>query len=147
MHKKIVWGVIGLIVFVGVAGLVVGTTYARGGEMRGKGMIKNAPSTAVISAQRDAADKAIEAGDYAAWKAAMGTFTNGRATSAGSWHGNGITTVVTEANFAKFAEMNKLMRQADAIRKEIGLDRGNAIGQGMGMMGFRHTSTTAATNR
>lgn len=150
MNKKIVTGIVGLVAVVGVAGLVASTTYAKGGESRG-GMMRNATSTEAIAAQRDAmvahqegVNKAIEAGDYVAWKAAMSTFTNGR--------GNDMTTVITEANFAKFAEMHKLMKQADAIRKEIGLDKNDNVGPGMsgrgrGMMGLHQSTGTVSTNK
>lgn len=166
MNKKIVVGIIGLVAVVGVAGVVASTTYARGGmalrqtqgEMGGNGFEQrgvrgNATSTAAITAHRDAVSKAIEAGDYTAWKTAMGTFTNGR--------GNDMTRVITEANFPKFVEMHKLMNQADAIGKEIGLNKGDNFGQGMmrggrggssagsgqGMMGFRQNVNTTGTNQ
>jgi hypothetical protein len=165
MNKKIVLGGIGLIAILGAVGVVAGTTYARGGMMGGNGFEQqgvwgNATSTAAVSARRDAmiahrdaVNKAIEAGDYTAWKTAMSMFTNGR--------GNDMTSVITEANFPKFVEMHTLMNRADTIGKEIGLDRDNTVGSGMmrgggrgsltgsgrGMMGFRQNANTAVTNQ
>lgn len=130
MNKKITVGLIGLATIVGVVGVTVATTYARGGGMM-RGYDGNATSTAAISArqasmiaQRDAVNKAIEAGNYTAWKTAMAAITdNGREDS--------VTKVITEANFPKFVEMHKLMIQADVIRKEIGLDQYNGMRSGM----------------
>lgn len=155
MNKKITIGIIGLATLVGVAGVAAATTYARGGGMmgRGYGFEQNATSTAAFEAQEDAMDKAIKAGDYAAWKTAADTLDNGRE--------NPMTKIITAANFSKFAEMRNLMTQADAIRKEIGLDRYNGMGPGMmggrtmmrgggygrGMMGFYQATSTASTNQ
>lgn len=144
MNKKIAVGVVGLAVVAGIAGVAASTTYARGGmtlrhaqgELRGNGTVGNATSTAALAAQREvmeahhaAVNKAVAAGDYAAWKAAMSTLpANGR--------GGDMTTVITEANFPRFAEMHRLMTQADAIRTELGLtDMGPGMhGRGKGMM-------------
>lgn len=65
--------------------------------------------------------KAFENKDYNAWKEQM----NGRGR---------VTQVVNEQNFARFAEMRKLMLEkkydeANQIRQELGLRQGN--GQGM----------------
>lgn len=157
MNKKLIGGIVGLVAVVGVAGLVASTTYARGGMMNGNGFAQggrgNATSTAAMIAQRDAMNahrdamnKAIEAGDYTAWKTAMSTFSNGR--------GNVMANTITEANFPKFVEMHKLMNQADAIGKEIGLDRDDNFGPGMmggrgrgGMMGFHQNTNTVTTDR
>lgn len=159
MNKKITVGIIGLATFAGVA---AAKAYAHGGGMTlrhaqgdvqgGYGFERNATSTAafaaqrsVMTAQRDAMDKAIEAGDYMAWKTAADTLDNGR--------GNFMTKVITAANFSKFVEMRKLMNQADAIGKEIGLNNGDGFGSGMmrgggrAMMGFRHGTSTATTNQ
>lgn len=67
---------------------------------------------------------AFENKDYNAWKAQM----QGRGR---------VTQVVTESNFAKFAEMHRLMldgktSEANAIRVELGLGLQNGSGQGMG---------------
>lgn len=64
--------------------------------------------------------KAFENKDYGAWKSQMGD--------------RGAARVVTEKNFARFAEMRRLMlegktAEAQAIRAELGL------GQGKGMRG------------
>ena len=118
MNKKITVGIIGLAVVAGVAGIAASTTYAKGGMMNGRGM-GNATSTAAIAAQREVmdahretVDKAIQAGDYTAWKAAMSTLP-------GNGRGSDMTSVITEANFPRLVEMHKLMTQADAIRQEL----------------------------
>ena len=155
MNKKITVGLIGLATVIGVAGAAAATTYARGGSMmRGRyGFEQSATSTAAfeaqrgaVIAQRDAMQKAIDAGDYTAWKAAADALDAGRGFS--------LSSIITQANFPKFVEMNKLMQQADGIRKEIGLDRyyygmGSGMmggrGYGGGMMGGSYRSTSAAT--
>ena len=69
--------------------------------------------------------KAFENNDYNTWKAQM--------------QGKGrVTQVVNESNFARFAEMHKLMlegktAEANAIRTELGLGLQNGSGQGRGM--------------
>ena len=152
MNKKITAGVVGLAVVAGIVGVAAGTTYAHG-VGRNKGGNDAAASAAftaqrdAMTAQHDAMQQAINAGDYTAWKAAADKLANGR--------GKAISSIITEANFAKFVEMNKLMQQADAIRKEIGLDQGYDMGPGMhagimrGERGFGHRSatSTAVTNQ
>ena len=49
-----------------------------------------------------------------------------------------VSQVVNEGNFARFAEMHKLMlegktNEANAIRTELGLGLRNGSGQGQGM--------------
>jgi hypothetical protein len=68
--------------------------------------------------------KAFENKDYNAWKEQM----NGRGK---------VTQVVNEQNFARFAEMRKLMLEknfdeANKIRTELGLGQGNGQGRGSG---------------
>lgn len=68
--------------------------------------------------------KAFDALDFASWKNLM----QGRGR---------VTQVITQSNFAKFAQMHALMLQgktADAakIRTELGLGLRNGSGQGMG---------------
>jgi len=74
--------------------------------------------------RHEAMTGAFENKDYSAWKAQM----QGRGR---------VTQVVTESNFAKFAEMHQLMldgktAEANAIRTELGLGLQNGSGQGMG---------------
>ena len=143
MNKKIALGVVGLAIVAGVAGVAANTTYARGGVGRSETMMRgNATSTAAVAAQRESmvahratVDAAIQAGDYTAWKTAMSSLP-------GNGRGAEMTSVITEANFAKFVEMHKLIAQADAIRVELGLDDKGATGpgrhgRGQGMQGFR----------
>ena len=66
---------------------------------------------------RDAADAAIEAGDYNAWLEAVG-------------EGCPMAQSVNADNFSKFSEAHKLMNQAHDIFAELGIERG---GFGMGM--------------
>lgn len=61
-------------------------------------------------------EKALETNDYTAWKKLMSETKNKR-------H---VTEVITESNFAKFAEAHRLaeagkITEANAIRKELGL--------------------------
>ena len=68
--------------------------------------------------------KAFETNDYNAWKNQMAG--KGR-----------VTQVVTQQNFAKFAEAHKLaeagkMNEAKAIRAELGLGLQNGSGRGQG---------------
>lgn len=74
------------------------------------------------SAERhEAMTKAFENKDYNAWKSLM--------------QGKGrVTQVVTEQNFARFAEMHKLMLdgktdEANQIRQELGLGLRNRMGR------------------
>lgn len=70
-------------------------------------------------------EKAFETKDYAAWKNLM--------------QGKGrVTQVVTQDNFARFAEAHALSeagktQEAAAIRAELGLGLHNGSGQGTGM--------------
>ena len=75
--------------------------------------------------QHEAVENAIESNNYVAWKNLMQN--RGR-----------VTQVVNQANFARFAEMHKLMDQgktveAGKIRTELGLGLQNGSGRGMGM--------------
>lgn len=77
-------------------------------------------------ARHEAMEKAFEENDYAAWKEQM----QGRGR---------VTQVVTEENFAKFAQAHQLAEEgkyaeADAIRKELGLrtSDGQKTGAGYG---------------
>jgi hypothetical protein len=74
--------------------------------------------------RHEAMIKAFENKDYKAWKELM----QGRGR---------VSQVINEGNFAKFAEMHKLMLEgktdkANAIRAELGLGLQNGSGQRMG---------------
>lgn len=80
--------------------------------------------------RHEAMEKAFESNDYNAWKNLM----QGRGK---------VTQVITQENFAKFAEAHKLAEQgryveANTIRQELGLGMcqgqkaGMGFGQGMG---------------
>jgi hypothetical protein len=95
-------------------------------------------------------EAAIENGDYAAWRQALGSTAVPEAR--GSHHMHMMTNVVTEANFSTFAAMHEAMRSGDIekaqeLHKELGLperlvgltDSGDGRhvrgqGRGMGMM-------------
>ena len=75
--------------------------------------------------RHEAMEKAFENKDYNAWKNLM----QGRGR---------VTQVVTEQNFARFAEAHELAEQgkiqeANQIRQELGLGLHNGSGQGQGM--------------
>lgn len=77
--------------------------------------------------------KTFESKDYAAWKNLM----QGRGR---------VTQVITQSNFAKFAQMHALMLQgktaeAAKIRAELGLGLRNGSGQGQGMGQGLHNGT------
>ncbi|PIR49204.1 hypothetical protein COU80_00445 [Candidatus Peregrinibacteria bacterium CG10_big_fil_rev_8_21_14_0_10_55_24] len=79
--------------------------------------------------QFQAAQEAIENGDYAAWKSAMEE--SGRPA--------GMLDIITEENFDRFVEMHELMQSNDrdgaqAIAEELGLPKGPAHGFGRGGM-------------
>lgn len=86
--------------------------------------------------RHEAMEKAFEENDYAAWKEMM----QGRGR---------VTQLVTEENFATFAQAHQLAKEgkiteADALRKELGLrtsdgQRGGAAG-GHGKMRHNRTS-------
>jgi hypothetical protein len=113
MSKKILFpvGVIALITASGVAY----AAYAYQGDPGQKG-----PQ---FSAERhESMQKAFESNDYNAWKELM----NGRGR---------MTQVINEGNFARFAEMHRLMLEgkydeANQIREELGLRPKNSNGSG-----------------
>lgn len=89
----------------------------------GRGMMGGSKLT---DAQRTAIDTAIASGDYQAWKTAIGN--------------SPIAQKVTEANFAKYVEAEKLAKSGDIagakkIFDELGIKRGFGIGEGRRMMG------------
>ncbi len=74
--------------------------------------------------RHEAMEQAFESNDYNAWKELM----SGRGR---------VTQVVTEENFARFAEAHKLAQEgkldeAKAIRQELGLGLGSRNGDGSG---------------
>ena len=78
--------------------------------------------------RHEAMEKAFENKDYNAWKNLM----QGRGR---------VTQVVTEQNFARFAEAHELAEQgkiqeANQIRQELGLGLHNGSGQGQKMGGM-----------
>jgi hypothetical protein len=85
---------------------------------------------AKMTQERAEIDAAIAAGDYDAWKTAVEK--TGR--------GLQLTSIITEANFAKYVEMEGYMTKAKAISTELGL-KGNGMGMGAGKgMGGRGCS-------
>ncbi len=76
------------------------------------------------SERHEAMEQAFENNDYNAWKELMSG--KGR-----------VTQVITEENFAQFAEAHRLAEEGDleganAIRQELGLGLGNRNGNGSG---------------
>jgi len=74
--------------------------------------------------QHAAVQKALESKNYNEWKKLM--------------IGKPVLNKIDEKNFAKFAEMHKLMLQgkkdeANKIRTELGLGQGQKLGNGKGM--------------
>jgi len=89
---------------------------------RGDPAVKG-PNYSVV--RHEAMEKAFENKDYNAWKALM----NGKGR---------VTQVVNAQNFAKFAEVHKLVEQgkteeANKIRTELGLGLQNGTGNNQGM--------------
>lgn len=119
MKKGILFGVMGLTAL-GIAAYGTGVFASQGENF------KFGPN---YSPERhETMTKAFENRDYASWKTQMGNRGPGR--------------VVTEQNFARFAQMHELMLQgkneeANEIRRELGLGAGNRQGRGMGN-GFRN---------
>lgn len=74
--------------------------------------------------QHEAIQKALENKNYNEWRKLM--------------TGKPILNKISEKNFAKFAEMHKLMLQgktdeANKLRAELGLGQGQRLGNGKGM--------------
>ncbi len=108
----------------GIATVVLGSVLAfpkAAVAYRGDATVKGPNYT---EERHTAMEKAFETKDYTAWKNLMG---KGR-----------VTQVVTQDNFAKFAEAHELSeagktQEAAAIRAELGLGLRNGSGQGTGM--------------
>ena len=110
---------IGTSMLVATAGLVGSALYVS--AYQGNPNVKGPNYT---TERHTAMTKAFENNDYNAWKEQM----NGRGR---------VTQVVNEQNFARFAEMRKLMLEkkyddANKIRAELGLNQGNGQGRGNG---------------
>jgi hypothetical protein len=118
--KKTILGLGVLALVLGVTAVSAGSALAYRGDVGVKG-----PN---YSPERhEAMLKAFENKDYTAWKNLMQN--KGR-----------VTQVVTEANFAKFAEAHNLalqgkIEEAKKIRQELGLGLKNGSGRNGGMMG------------
>lgn len=115
MNKKTL-GLGVLALFLGIAGASA-TALAYRGDMTVKG-----PN--YTEERHEAMEKAFENKDYNAWKNLM------------QGKGN-VTRVVTEENFAKFAEVHELMEEgktaeAQKLRQELGLGLHSGAGKGMG---------------
>ena len=113
------------IIALGIATVVLGSVLAfpKAAEAyRGDATVKGPNYT---EERHTAMEKAFEIKDYTAWKNLM--------------QGKGrVTQVVTQENFAKFAEAHALSeagktQEAAAIRAELGLGLHNGSGQGTGM--------------
>jgi hypothetical protein len=113
IKKGIMLGILGL----AVAGAVA---YSTGVSAYRGDVAKTGPN---YSPERHAQmTKALESNDYAAWKNLMGD--------------RGVARAVNEQNFARFAEMHRLMLdgktdEANKIRQDLGL----GAGKGQGAMG------------
>ncbi len=130
-NKKLILGISALSLAVGAL-LIPGKVLAYRGDYTQKGPDCN-------SEKHEAMEQAFENNDYNAWKELM--------------EGKGrVAQVVTEENFARFAEAHRLAEEgdydgADAIRQELGLrtrngekvragfgqGKGQGMGQGSGM--------------
>ncbi len=104
-------------ILVGATMLSAVTTFAYRGDMSVKGPNYSPERHALMT-------KAFETNDYTAWKNLMQN--KGR-----------VTQVVNETNFAKFAQMHKLLlegktAEADKIRQELGLGLHNGTGNKSG---------------
>jgi hypothetical protein len=81
---------------------------------------------AKMKEERALVEAAIAAGDYNAWKTAVEKTARGAQ----------LTSIITEANFSKYAEMEGYMAKAKAIATELGLEgKGMDKGFGRGMGG------------
>lgn len=83
-----------------------------------------------MKVEQEAMQKALESGDYNTWKSLI------EARQAKQVN---ILETIDENNFAKFAEMNKLMGDknfegAKIIAEELGLNNAHGMGMGMGKM-------------
>ena len=132
----IISGVAALIIFAAVASAVSIASAAGnangnfGGFWKNKGQNSNLTAEERTAKQAEAQTKidavraALSAGDYNAWVKAVGENAP-------------ILKQINAANFNRFAEAHKLQQQADAIRQELGVNKGaGCLGEGGGMHGF-----------
>lgn len=89
-------------------------------------------SKAGMDSKREAVEKALEAGDYKAWKAAVDSFGKGR----------NISEMVSEEEFSTLVGIYKARESGDfetarSLMEESGLNMIPGIGVGFGMVGGR----------
>lgn len=132
----IISGVAALIIFAAAASAVSIASAAGNANGNFGGFWKNRGQNANLTAEQktakqaeaqtkvDAVRAALNAGDYNAWVKAVGENAP-------------ILKQINVANFNRFVEAYKLEQQADAIRQELGVNRGaGCLGGGGGMSGF-----------
>jgi len=115
--KYVLFGLAALALSVGAMGLSADTTLAYRGDPAVQG-----PSYS--TERHEAMERAFESGDYNAWK----TLMQGRGR---------VSQVITQENFAQFAEAHRLAQQGDTvgaqkIRESLGLGLHNGLGRGAG---------------
>lgn len=116
------------IIKVGVLALVLGVTAASAGTALAYRGDPSVEGPQYSEEHHALMEEAFENNDYAAWKNLMQN--RGR-----------VTQVITEANFAKFAEAHELaeegkIAEAQKIRKELGLGLRNGAGRDGGGAGM-----------
>ncbi|MFZ2455725.1 MAG: hypothetical protein WAX07_04555 [Candidatus Altiarchaeia archaeon] len=94
---------------------------ATGAEIRAAMEEKRTAMEAKMNEERALVEAALSSGDYDAWKTAVGKTPRGTQ----------LTSLVTEENFAKYAEMEGYMVKARALATELGLE-GNGTDKGFG---------------
>lgn len=114
--KNIILGLGTLALVIGISGAVASTADAYRGDPSVRGPYYS-------TERHEAMEKALETNNYTAWKNLMPS--QGR-----------VTQVITEENFAKFAEAHRLAEKGDLtgaqkIRQELGLGLRNGAGVGM----------------
>ncbi len=96
------------------------------GQGRGREMNRPAALTEAQKTEMDAKMAAVKAaiasGDYNAWVTAKKAINNNCPE----------LTKITADNFSKYVEATKLRDQADSIMKDLGIDRPEMRGRGMG---------------
>jgi len=117
--KKTTIGITALVLGLGAAGVLAGTTFAYQGDPTVTGPYYSAE-------RHEAMEAAFENSDYSVWKELM----QGRGR---------VTQVVNESNFAQFAKAHELAEDGNAadaqkIRQDLGLGLHDGSGRGMGSM-------------
>lgn len=115
---------------------VAATAITAGSVYAGQGFIGKMEKRNIDPANKEAMDTALENNDYAAWKALA--LANGKNAD-----------VITEANFAKFAEAHKLMEagkmdEAKKLLDELGFNGGKRMGMPAGESIERHEAMQKA---